>query len=127
MLHRSVPFFVIANMIKIRIVQYSIEPWRTTRDYKNFHEGSDFKIKCMLNRTVIYFGQNNIISNNIRYFTCQVRSSFIKMDSTANSGATLNKRTFSVVNQRLLKLKHEIKAKNKILVPLLIKCINKNI
>ena len=49
------------------------------------------------------------------------------MDSTANSGATLNKRTFSVVNQRLLKLKHEIKAKNKILVPLLIKCINKNI
>jgi retron-type reverse transcriptase len=50
------------------------------------------------------------------------------MDSIINNNATLNKRKFSTVNQRLLtELKHEIKVKNKILTPLLIKCIKQNI
>lgn len=81
----------------------------------------------MLNKTVIHFGQSELISANTRYFACQVQGSFIKMDSITKSNATLSKRTFSTINQRLLILKHEIKVKNKILTPLLIKCIKKNI
>ena len=69
-----------------------------------------------------------MLLNNVRYFLRQVNCNKFKKDSITNSNIGLIKRTFSVLNQRLLiNLKHEIKIKNKNLIPLLIKSLSLNI
>ena len=84
--------------------------------------------KCVLGESLINHGPVYNSSSSRRHYSCQVGSGFTKIDASVNNASRQNVRGKAMENQGSLSIvKKEILNESKILLPLLIKSVEKGI